>query len=99
MATARKKQPRSLCLITAPTPEHDGLLRITEGRRVDYYRLRRLVAEGGVAFEFQKQEDGAPLYTVAVGERGAICDCQGRRFGHECRHIRAVRALTKAGKI
>lgn len=78
-------------------------LRIQDRRSLNYYRLTRLPSDFGTAYRLQKTVSGRECYDVCLLEGGrSTCECLGHlssRAKKECKHIAALFALTKAGKL
>jgi hypothetical protein len=75
-----------------------GLVRITEGGKVEHYAVKPIANElGGRAFEVRKVSEAQP-YHVRIG-RERSCECLAFCRRLRCRHVEALVALDAAGKI
>jgi hypothetical protein len=106
---ARQSKPKNRKLRLAQHPDtHNGLgiLDITEDGKLTCFWLKRIPHEfGEKAFRLEKFEvhqrgDGDDAYDVLLDREGSTCCCKGfLRWGTECRHIGALKALCDAGRL
>ena len=101
---ARKKAARTLKLLETPAPMFDGYgaLRITEGKKADLYLFRAIEADFGEGYEVEKltpELDTAEVYHVSLARQESSCTCKGNTYCGHCRHVEALTALDKAGKL
>jgi hypothetical protein len=67
---------------------------------VDFYRLRRIPADWGQAFEVLKLEAGSEAYNVHLDSQlGDTCCCKGFLRWGKCRHASALRAKENDGAL
>jgi len=83
---------------------YDGspaLLEMTIGAETFSYWLKPLAADFGTSFEVRKLlADGGDVYHVHIDEQGHhSCTCKGGTYCGHCKHLEAVLALRKAGKL
>jgi hypothetical protein len=102
----RVKPARSLRLLSAPTANRPGLLRIAVGDDVFLYVVERIPADFGQGFKLTKrvmvpveggvQPTDAEVYHLNLNGQRSTCECLGHlRHGHRtvCKHIAALLAL------
>lgn len=97
-AKTRKPVARTMRLMYWSARERNGVLVVTEGKKVDSYVLREI--EPGYAeraFEFKK--DGGDTHHVALERQGHTCDCRGFVAHGHCRHASAALKLLEMGKV
>jgi len=93
----RTKPARTLHLY----PGAPALLEMTIGADTFAYWLAPLPADFGAAFEVRKLlADGGDVYHVHLDDQGHhSCDCAGGSYCGHCKHLSAVLALVKCGKL
>ena len=98
-STTKARKPRSLRLVLAPTATMPGLLEMTIGKETTTYFLGIVSADVGRAFLLEKMDPvDSEKYQVRLGPEPS-CGCKGfRRWGH-CKHLDALAALVKAGRL
>jgi hypothetical protein len=76
------------------------VLRIAEGKQLDYYTAKPIPSDWGTAFEMTKLGSGQEVpYHVCLAGADSVCDCKGHlRHGH-CRHVEGLNALKNAGRL
>lgn len=99
--STRKKQPRTIRWM-ARLENDAGVVRITEGEKVDLYYFTPMPSDFGKAYRWEKvdRETGkiVQCYDVNTGGDGhpATCECAGHlRWSHKtmCRHLAAIPVL------
>ena len=86
-----------------------SLLRVVEGKDADLYHLERVPCEFGLGFLVAKVlladelgvEHAEPYQTLVdvTAEQRHSCSCKGFGRWNHCRHVEAVAALHRAGKL
>lgn len=87
---------------------HDGCytVRLTVGegdkaQRFDYY-VTPIPADFGMGFRVEKftwVKGEESTYHVNIDARGNTCTCKGGTYSGHCKHVEAIAALLKAGRI
>jgi len=94
-----KKQDRAAKLTTVGTAQVLGL---TTGKDTVFYLLTTLAATVGAGFHLAKADRGdgpGEEYDVLLDGQFSSCECMGfLRHGH-CKHVEALTALVKCGKL
>ena len=98
---ARVKPARSIRLLSAPTADRPGLVRITSGKLSTLYRLALVPADFGAGFELTKclmVEIEPGMWEARDGETYAVnladsCECKGFLKHGRCKHLDGLRTL------
>ena len=82
----------------------NGVLSITQDGETVPYFIDRIGSDFGDGFELTKfsgavRGDGDERYHVHLSEEGHACECKGFLRWNRCKHVGAVVALRKAGKL
>lgn len=96
-ATRKSKTPRFCRLVTKTIGENGahGVIRITEGGKIDHYLFYAIPSDWGTAYEFGKLSVGGETYEVLLSALGDSCTCKGFcRYSH-CRHVECLKTLTE----
>jgi hypothetical protein len=73
---------------------------ITVGKVEDFYHVRPIPSDFGVAFAVEKVSDpNGNSYHVCLSDTGGLCDCKGHCHRGTCRHVEALHALRNAGQL
>jgi hypothetical protein len=112
MATVRTSRPRVkpvrvIRLLSAPTADRPGLVRITVGKLSTLYRLAVVPADHGAAFELTKCEVVANergVFVTRYGDTYAVnlagsCECKGFLGHGHCKHLDGLRKLAMTGRL
>ena len=104
IATRCRKPAERLVNVSKPINGVRAMKIVQDGQACGYY-LKPIPADFGVAFELEKftgntgTDETERVYRLAVdGERSA-CSCKGHARWNHCRHVEAVCALLKNGRI
>ena len=104
---ARVQPARSIRLLSAPTADRPGLVRITAGKLSTLYRLSLIPADYGAGFDLTKclmvqVEPG--VYEARDGETYHVnlagsCECKGFLRHGRCKHLDGLRKLATLGQL
>jgi hypothetical protein len=78
------------------------VLWITEGKKIDAYKMTPIPADFGVGIELQKADQGHgtnEAYQVNVNGRDSLCCCKGFEHHGHCRHVESLTALIAGGQL
>jgi hypothetical protein len=95
----RVKPARTVNLILAPTATMEGIVRITAGRSCQDYDLARVPADFGAGFRLTKLLGEHDTYHVNLNGQASLCDCLGHTHHGHCKHVDALAALVRAGRL
>ena len=100
--TTRTKPPRTVSLTR--TTHGKLVLWITDKGKTRAYILTPVASAWGQAFTLGKADNGdghMETYCVLLDDKRHhhTCDCAGHTFRNHCRHVEAILALRKAGKL
>lgn len=104
----RKLRPKNTLRILVP-PVHNGIglscvLQITDQRgEKKFYMVNTVPSDWGRAFSIKEFGSPADPYIVHLGDAGhgveQSCTCAAHNWGKLCKHIRAMKTLTKRGVL
>jgi hypothetical protein len=99
----RRQHERSVAVLIKPSPgQPDSYVRITQDGEPAHYWLSAIPSDWGRAFRLEKPGfEGDDSYDVCLEENGQSdsCTCKGNTYGGYCKHVDAVRALDRAGRL
>jgi hypothetical protein len=103
----RAKPARSIRLLSAPTADRPGLVRITAGKLSALYRITVVPADYGAGFELTKVHvvpDEHGVFRCQYGETYAVnlagsCECKGFLKHGYCKHLDGLRMLATTGRL
>ena len=95
-----KSPKRTLRLLLSPTAEEPGVLRLTVGKKPQFYTFQEIPCEiGGRAFAMHRLGLGE-LYHVRVGQgTDCSCECLGFLRHGRCKHVMGLRALIEHDRL
>jgi hypothetical protein len=96
----RVRPARSIGVAVRPSDVNPFfVVRITEGKKTDFYSVRPLASDWGTAYAMAKLPEESEPYGVCLAGADSVCDCKGHtRHGHS-RHVEGLTALTNAGRL
>ena len=101
MTPTRTKPPRTVSLTR--TTHGKLVLWITQAGKTRAYILTPVASDWGQAFTLGKADNGdgsMDTYCVLIdNHHHHSCDCAGFTFRNKCRHVDALLALIRAGKL
>ncbi len=102
-ATRTRKTTKPVRTATLGTLS-DGklLLCLTQDGVLRAYLLTSLASDFGTAFHLHKADAGdghAEEYDVLLHGRESSCTCPGHEYRHHCKHVEAIEALIRSGKL
>jgi hypothetical protein len=103
----RVKPARSIRLLSAPSADRPGLVRITVGKLSTLYRLTVIPADYGAGFELTKVQvvpNDNGVFGCQYGESYAVnlagsCECKGFLKHGYCKHLDGLRKLATTGRL
>jgi hypothetical protein len=78
------------------------VLWITQDGETRGYLLTPLASDFGTAYQLLKADNGdsqTEKYDVLLNGREISCTCPGHTYRHKCKHVDALLALVRAGKL
>jgi hypothetical protein len=97
--TTKKQETRTAKLTTVGTARVLGL---TTGKDTAFYLLTTLAATVGAGFHLAKADRGdgpGEEYDVLLDGQFSSCECKGFLRWNHCKHVEALTALVKSGKL
>jgi hypothetical protein len=103
----RVKPARSIRLLSAPTADRAGFVRISVGKLSTLYRITVIPADYGAGFELTKCEvvaDERGVFVTRYGDTYAVnlagsCECKGFLKHGYCKHLDGLPKLATLGRI
>jgi hypothetical protein len=82
----------------------NGIIRITVGKQTDDYLVDRLPSNGPAeTFNLERWDMSdakkPPRYMACIWYGAHTCDCPGHGYTGGCKHVDAINALKRAGKL
>ena len=96
----KTKPARAVALVRSPEADGVGVVKLTLGKVVQHYVFWEIPCEiGGRGFAVHRLGIG-DLYHMRVGTRvNCSCECMGWYAHESCKHVGALKALARQGKI